>query len=754
MDGDTGISQGEGQTEAPPTTPVRYLRQYELVDRVKAYDGEADEHALNAAYVFAVAKHGVQKRASGDPYYSHPVAVAGLLADLKLDTHTIIAGLLHDTVEDTDATLDEIEDLFGREVRHLVDGVTKLSEIEYGTSASKQAENFQKFILATTNDMRVLLVKLADRLHNMRTLHFIKKSEKRERIALETMDLYAPLARRIGLYNIASEMEDLSFAQINPTARDAVLEELGKLSARHTDNMELVEAELYDLLAEEGIEARVQHRRKQPYSIWRKLDRRSISIRQVADIFAFRVIIKENVDDCYRVLGAAHQAWDCIEERFRDFISVPKQNGYRSLHTTVRTHGNRMVELQIRTEEMHETAERGVAAHWSYKGDTYGFDQESARKAGIDAERSLQAFSTLIENSADPDEFLEHAKLEMYRDHVFTFTPNGRIIILAKGAMALDFAYEVHTAVGETCIGVKINGEPRSLLRPLENGDIVEIIRSKTPAPVPGWEALTVTAKARSNLRRLVRVRETAEFRTLGRQLVEHALRRKNIDPVSVEVTEIAAKLGFASADDLHEAVGRGRTHTATFLEAAFPGSSDEKADWHDRLSLSDESAPWLVSGADLTPGVTLHMGACCHPVPGDRIIGIKTPERGLTVHTSFCERLAGYESNLDQWVDLRWTELAKTGVVGVSRIKICAANQKGVLALLCSAVSEANANITRVETGERREEFIDLVMDIEVEDAKRLTQILSALKSLAVVEDVGRLQANAEEEGDETNDD
>ncbi len=753
MDGDTGISQGEGQTEAPPTTPVRYLRQYELVDRVKAYDGEADEHALNAAYVFAVAKHGVQKRASGDPYYSHPVAVAGLLADLKLDTHTIIAGLLHDTVEDTDATLDEIEDLFGRDVRHLVDGVTKLSEIEYGSNASKQAENFQKFILATTSDIRVLLVKLADRLHNMRTLHFKKKAASRERIARETMDLYAPLARRIGLYNIASEMEDLSFAQINPTARKAVLAELKKLSAKHTDNMEKVEADLYQLLAEHGLEGRVQHRRKQPYSIWRKLERRSISLRQVADIFAFRVIIKDSVDECYSVLGAAHQAWDCIEERFRDFISVPKQNGYRSLHTTVRTRGNRIVELQIRTEEMHETAERGVAAHWSYKGNSYGFDKESARKAGLDAERSLQAFSALIENSADPDEFLEHAKLEMYRDHVFTFTPNGRIIILAKGAMALDFAYEVHTAVGETCIGVKINGEPRSLLRPLENGDVVEIIRSKTPAPVPGWEALTVTARARSNLRRLERVRETAEFRTLGRQLVEHALRRTGIDPVSVEVSEIAAKAGYDAAHDLYEAVGRGRYQTRDFLETAFPGSSEEKDDWHGRLSVSDQSAPRLVTGADLTPGVTLHMGECCYPVPGDRIMGIKTPERGLTVHTSFCERLADYEDNLDQWVDLRWTELAKTGVVGVSRIKICAFHQKGVLAVLCSAVSEANANIVRVETGVRRAEFIDLIMDIEVEDVKRLTQILTALKSLAVVEDASRLQASPKE-GNETHDD
>lgn len=749
MDGDTGMTKGETSQGAPASAPVRYLRQYELVERVKAYHPAVDEHSLNAGYVFAVAKHGSQKRASGDPYFSHPVAVAGLLADLRMDEHTVIAGLLHDTVEDTDATLEEIADLFGPEVRKLVNGVTKLGEIEYGKNASKQAENFQKFILATTDDVRVLLVKLADRLHNMRTLHFIKKASKRERIARETMDLYAPLARRIGLYNIASEMEDLSFAQINPTARDAVLAELANLSAIHTDNMDRVEADLYALLEEAGIKGRVQQRRKQPYSIWRKLERRSISLRQVADIFAFRVIIEENVGDCYRVLGAAHQQWDCIEERFRDFISVPKRNGYRSLHTTVRTTGNRIVELQIRTEDMHATAEDGVAAHWAYKGSSYGFDPESARKAGIDTAASLQAFSALIENSADPDEFLEHAKLEMYRDHVFAFTPNGRIIILAQGAMALDFAYEVHTAIGETCIGVKINGDPRSLRRPLKNGDVVEIIRSKTPAPVPGWEALTVSAKARSNLRRLVRARETAEFRTLGRQLVEHALRRKSIDPVTVEVSEVAMKAGFETADDLHEAIGRGRYQTADFLETAFPGSSQNDDDWAEKLSVSDQSAALLVSGIDLTRGITLHMGDCCHPLPGDRIIGLKTPERGLTVHTSYCTRLAEHEDDLEQWVDLRWTPLAEAEAIGVSRLKICAVNQKGVLVNLCSVVFEANANIIRIETGARREEFIDLVMDIEVEDVKRLTQILAALRSLAVVETAERLL-----EGNEIDDD
>ncbi|MEO0882272.1 MAG: bifunctional (p)ppGpp synthetase/guanosine-3',5'-bis(diphosphate) 3'-pyrophosphohydrolase [Pseudomonadota bacterium] len=739
MDGDAARVADNTASAAPAKSTGRFLRQYELVERVKAYHPDADEDSLNAAYVFAVAKHGEQKRASGDPYFSHPVSVAGLLADLKLDEHTIIAGLLHDTVEDTDASIEEIEDRFGLEVCKLVDGVTKLSEINYRSGASKQAENFQKFILATTSDVRVLLVKLADRLHNMRTLHFIKKPEKRQRIARETMDLYAPLAGRIGLYEVRSELEDLAFAQINPTARDMIIEELDNLSAANAENIGRVEDDLQALLDGIGIEARIQGRRKQAYSIWRKLERKSISFREVADIFAFRLII-QNTDDCYRVLGAAHQRWECLQERFRDFISRPKPNGYRSLHTTILGSGNRMVELQIRTEDMHETAEKGVAAHWGYKNNNYGFDKESAARVGLDPEASLQAFADLIENSADPDEFLEHAKLEMYRDHVFAFTPKGRLIVLRKGAMPLDFAYAVHTAIGETCMGVKINGEPRSLRRQLENGDVVEIIRSSAPAIVSGWETLTVTAKAKSAIRRLVRAREEAEFETLGRRLTEHVLRRDGIDPVTINMAEIASRAGFESTELLYNSLGRGRFRTSELIEIAFPGSSTKADKEIQRLSLNDQTAPLLIAGDELTAGVALHMGRCCCPLPGDRIIGIQTPEMGLVVHTSYCGALAEFDDLSHEWIDLKWTELARTDAVAVGRVHVTAANRKGVMATVCSAVAEANANITRIDTGERRGDFIDLFLDIEVEDLKRLTQILAALRSLAVIDSAERL--------------
>ncbi|MEO0982321.1 MAG: bifunctional (p)ppGpp synthetase/guanosine-3',5'-bis(diphosphate) 3'-pyrophosphohydrolase [Pseudomonadota bacterium] len=739
MDGSAAPLNETGDGAAAARSPTPYLRQYELVERLKAYHPALDERLINAAYVYAVQKHGAQLRASGDPYFSHPVAVAGLLAELKLDQHTVVAGLLHDTVEDTDASLEEIQSLFGDDVADLVDGVTKLTRLQYQSEETKQAENFQKFILATTNDIRILLVKLADRLHNMRTLHFVPKPEKRERIARETMDLYAPLARRVGLYDGASELEDLAFEQINPQARAAITHRLAELTDKNRDDLERVRGDLQALLNDIGVEGRVRGRRKQPYAIWRKLERKSISFRDVADIFAFRIIVSTK-DECYRVLGAAHQQWACLPDRFKDYISVPKPNGYRSLHTTVRASGNRRVELQIRTEDMNETAERGVAAHWAYKDSQYGFDRDAARAAGLDAEAALNAFAEIVSEGGDPEEFLEHAKLEMFRDHVFVFTPKGKLVVLPGGALPLDFAYALHTAIGDSTIGVKINGEPRPLRTRLTSGDVVEIIRGAAPAPVPGWEALTVTGRARSAARRLVRSRESAEFFHLGRGMVDQALRRIGIDPVEVEMEDVAKKTGFDAPNLMFESVGRGRTSTRDVLEAAFPGHEVERGDLQDKTPVDSAHAPELVAGDDLTPGVTLHLGRCCSPLPGDRIVGVPEPERGLVVHTIDCLRLAEFESRHEEWVDLRWTDRARTGALAVGRVKISAANKKGVLATLCSAVAQANGNITRVATGERGLDFIDLVFDIEVEDVKRLTQILAALRSLAVVDRVERL--------------
>lgn len=752
MDGSTlsGTDEGAGDmagTERPAVSesaPRDVLTREQLISKVRAYHPRVKSELLGAAYDFAKKHHGEQKRDSGDAYYSHPVEVASLLADVKLDEITIVAGLLHDVVEDTEIDIGDVEVRFGADVAELVDGVTKLDKLEYSSKELAQAENFQKFILATTSDIRVLLVKLADRLHNMRTLHFRKKASSRERTARETMDIYGPLARRVGLYQIAAEMEDLAFQELNPEARRAILYRQEELALENADDLERIRGDLQQLMEVSGIPCRIKGRRKQPYSLWRKLERKSISFRDVADLFAFRVIV-ENVEDCYRVLGEVHTLWACIPDRFRDYISVPKPNGYASLHTTVRASGNRRVELQIRTVEMDRTAEFGVAAHWGYKNRSYGFDIDSARAAGLDPSANLEAFAELLQDGGDPSEFMEHAKLEMYREHVFAFSPKGKLIILPAGAMPLDFAYAVHSAVGDTCVGAKINGEIKPLRRPLKNGDVVEIIRGKEPHAIHGWEALAITGRARSAMRKLVREKETTEFRRLGQGLINMALRRAGIDPVDVKMNHTARLAGFADMEEMAEAVGRGRISSEDVIQAAFPGYRPEREGDPTKVRMDSEHAPLMVSGTDLSPGVTLHLGTCCCPLPGDRIMGVHEPGKGIVVHVASCPKLADYDDKPESWVDLRWTELARTGAVAIGRIRINASNERGVLAKLCAAVAQANGNITSIHTVDRHEDFTEILMEIEVEDLKRLTQILAALRSIAVVD-----RAVRDQEGDD----
>ncbi|WP_370171737.1 MULTISPECIES: RelA/SpoT family protein [Hyphomonas] len=754
MDGSTlsAKDEGAGDTAGAETTaaekpePREVLTRAQLISKVRAYHPRVKSELLGAAYDFAKKHHGEQMRDSGDAYYSHPVEVASLLADVKLDEITIVAGLLHDVVEDTEIDIGDVEVRFGADVAELVDGVTKLDKLEYSSKELAQAENFQKFILATTSDIRVLLVKLADRLHNMRTLHFRKKASSRERTARETMDIYGPLARRVGLYQIAAEMEDLAFQELNPEARRAILYRQEELALENAGDLERIREALQELMEESGIACRIKGRKKQPYSLWRKLEKKSISFRDVADLFAFRVIVS-SVEDCYRVLGKVHALWACIPDRFRDYISVPKPNGYASLHTTVRASGNRRVELQIRTEEMDRTAEFGVAAHWGYKNHSYGFDVDSARAAGLDPAANLEAFAELIQDGGDPSEFMEHAKLEMYREHVFAFTPKGKLIILPAGAMPLDFAYAVHSAVGDTCVGAKINGEIKPLRRPLKNGDVVEVIRGKAPQAIHGWEALAITGRARSAMRKLVRDKETTEFRRLGQGLINMALRRAGIDPVDVKMNHTARLAGFENLEEMAEALGRGRISSNDVIVAAFPGYRPEREDDPSKVRMDSEHTPLMVSGNDLSPGVTLHLGKCCCPLPGDRIMGVHEPGQGIVVHVASCPKLAEYDDKPDLWVDLRWTELARTGAVAIGRIRINASNERGVLAKLCAAVAQAGGNITSIHTVDRHEDFTEILMEIEVEDLKRLTQILAALRSIAVVDRAVRDQEGEDDE-------
>lgn len=727
---------------SPPVSggPTKIIRQYELVDRVHAYAPQAAEDQLNAAYVYAMMKHGTQKRASGDPYYSHPVAVAGILTEIQLDEASIVAGLLHDTIEDTDATYEEIDSLFGTEVAELVAGVTKLTELEYRSEQSKQAENFQKFILASVQDLRVLLVKLADRLHNMRTIHFVPKEEKRKRIARETLEIYAPLARRVGIYKFAAELEDLSFRQLNPEAYAAITHRLKELNARSADDIERVGRDLREILEIAGVKGRVFGRQKQPYSIWRKLKRKDISFRDVADIFAFRMIVQEP-DECYHMLGEVHQKWSCLQDRFRDYISMPKPNGYRSIHTTVRAAGNRRIELQIRTEDMNRTAETGIAAHWSYKNSKYGFDAEGAAQVGLNPTASLTAFAEMVGDGADAQEFYEHAKLEMYLDHVFAFTPKGRLIVLPKGAMPLDFAYAVHTNVGDSCKGCRINGETRPLRTELRNGDVVDIIRGDEKAVVQGWEALTQTGRARSAIRRLVRNREQESFHALGQKALSSALEALDLTTNQVDLDEVAKRMELKSGDQLLDAIGRQTIDVSKVLAEAFPARAHDILRSFEAMRLSEATANRLIDIRDLPSSGALHLCHDCSPVLGDRIVGMQKVGEPLTVHVIDCNRLADDDAAEARWFDLSWSGQPPGGIMALGRIKVTAHNRPGVLAELCDVIAKSGSNIMGVNSGERSIDFMDLLFDIEVADLKHLSLILASLRSLTAVDRAERIR-------------
>jgi len=726
------VSQASEAKRAP------IMRQFELIEAVKAYDPTADEAQLNRAYVYAMKMHGSQLRASGDPYFAHPIQVAGILTDYKLDTATIVTALLHDVVEDTSATRDDIAAMFGEEVAVLVEGVTKLSRLELQAEHTRQAENLRKFILAISKDVRVLLVKLADRLHNMRTLQYVKP-EKRERISRETLEVYAPLGRSIGIHSIASELEELAFEHLNATARVAIQRRLEALKLEHGRAIEGVSREIETVLSEAGITAHVKGREKTPYSIWRKLQRKSVGFSSLSDIYGFRVIV-EAEDDCYRALGVIHRAWPMVPERFKDFISTPKSNNYRSLHTTVVGPGGLRIEMQIRTEIMDRVAEDGVAAHWAYKNHSYGFDREAMEAdGGRDPLLNLRHLVQVIEHGEGGEDWVEHAKLEMYLDQVFVFTPKGALITLPRGGMALDFAYAVHTEVGDTAVGVKINGELKPMRTALQNGDVVEIIRGTKREVPTDWRSLTVTGRARSAIRRHIRTSERDEFVRLGKATLEQTLERAGKSLADVKLTETLKTFAIATEEDLFDAIGRGRLAATKIAETIFPALKGQLKAGPERKRIGNEQARLFVRGSGLTPGVSIHFGACCSPVPGDRIVGILEPDKGLTVHTIDCQTLADFADDDSVWQDLQWTPQAEQDAVAAARLRATIRNAPGVLGQVATIIGEAGGNILNLSMAHRQQDFFDVDIDVEVEDARHATMIIAALRANPSVDTVDR---------------
>ncbi|MAI08320.1 MAG: bifunctional (p)ppGpp synthetase/guanosine-3',5'-bis(diphosphate) 3'-pyrophosphohydrolase [Magnetococcales bacterium] len=720
------------------------IRQYELIDKIQQFNKNADVALLNRAYVYSMKAHGNQKRVSGEPYLIHPLEVASIIADLHLDDASIAAALLHDTIEDTLATTEELESLFGKEVAEIVEGVTKLSKLEFTNKQKEQAENYRKLFLAMSKDIRVLLIKVADRLHNMRTLHCIPKPEKRRRIAQDTMDIFVPLAERVGLYAIKTELEEIAFKELQPEAYERISERLK--SYREQDNLigRVLEA-LQEELEEEGIECEVKGREKAIPSIHKKMVKKNLTFDQLTDIVAYRVIVKDKVS-CYEVLGKIHDIYKAIPGRFKDYISNQKPNGYQSLHTSViGPFGNRM-EIQIRDKEMDEIAESGVAAHWLYKQQTGVVNTEGMQY------KWLKGLMETLQDSADAEEFIENAKMDLFDDQVFVFSPKGDLVTLPKGSTPLDFAYNVHSEVGNKCQTAKINGRVAPLRTRLRNGDQVDIVTSKNQQPTRGWLNLVITGKARSAINRFLRLQERDELVRLGREMLEKAARRESLSYTEKSLSsQVLKELKMDSIDDVYVGVAQGHAFPRQVFDILFPDRHAEQNSTNEieDVKTSSTSKPKFerrdtrVAIDGLTPGMAIYIAKCCNPLPGEDIVGIINTGRGISIHSSLCKNLDALSDQPERWLDVRWNgdvvnESADS--LFVARLRVETMNEKGVLSLFSTAIYNAEANIEDLFIENKNKDHCTIRVDVEVSNLGHLERVVEAVKNLRSVTDVERL--------------
>lgn len=734
------------------------MRQFELVERVLAYNPDADEALLNKAYVYAMQKHGSQTRASGDLYFGHPLEVAAILTDLKLDDATIAVALLHDTIEDTDATRAEIDQTFGSEIGAIVEGVTKIDRLNLVTREEAQAENLRKLLLAISKDVRVLLVKLADRLHNMRTLEFVPP-EKRMRISQETMDIYAPLAGRMGMQNIRSELEDLAFKTLQPDHYKAITDRLAAMEKENIRVVTAVSGELTERFEKEGIRAEVRGRLKSPWSVFSKIERKSIALEQLSDVIGFRVLV-ETEEDCYRTLGVVHRKWKTVPGRFKDYISVPKYNDYRSLHTTIVGPDRQRVELQIRTHEMHNIAEQGIAAHALYKDDVS--ENLGRLEKESNAYKWLRSTISHLTSSNSTEEFLEYTKLELFQDQVFCFTPRGRLIALPRGATAIDLAYAVHTELGDTCVGTKINGVQVPLVTPLRSGDEVEIIVDPAHTPPANWESIAATGKARAAIRRAVRSASQQRAKNLGQQILETMFEREGIMLDEAEQQKLAAKLNLDSYRDLLISAGEGRTETDVLMtEAAALKGHKPPPRRKIELLLPDDADGWFslrassdfkfrvpggqtvgAKGKDALSKLGFNTDVNTSPegvVPGDRIVAIQSEGNIITVYPIHSDALGElYDSDV-AWLDVRWDIEGREEQLYRITISMQALNQPGSLAQISSSIAACEANVHNLFMVMTSPEYHKLIFEIELRDLSQLNQVLTTLKQTTNLSKVER---------------
>ncbi|KQT51688.1 GTP pyrophosphokinase [Devosia sp. Leaf420] len=740
------------------------MRQYELVERVQAYNPNADEQLLNKAYVYAMQKHGSQKRASGDPYFNHPLEVAAILTELKLDDASIAVGLLHDTVEDTDATRAEIDQIFGGEIATIVDGLTKIERLNLVSREEAQAENLRKLLLAISQDVRVLLVKLADRLHNMRTLQYMR-ADKQQRIAQETMDIYAPLAGRMGMQDMRNELEDLSFRILQPDHYKAIIERLDFLQAENKEAIDTITRELTERLAAEGIATRVKARVKSPYSIFAKIQRKSIALEQLSDMIGFRVIVN-SVEQCYRTVGLVHTTWKVVPGRFKDYISVPKHNDYRSIHTTIVGPSRQRVELQIRTEEMDRIAEFGIAAHALYK------DGASANLTRIENEShaygSLRQSISHLTSGISAEDFLEYTKLELFQDQVFCFTPRGRLIALPRGATPIDFAYALHTDIGDTCVGAKINGLILPLVTQLRSGDEVEILRDQNHRPPSNWIGIAATGKARAAIRRAVRQSSMQRALALGEHVLNMMLEREGVMLDDSETKTLADEMGQSGKREFLIAVGEGKIGSEDLGNALAKVKGIRKRRRKLDLPVADTADGWFALRATdqfkfRVPGGQ-HAGPAAKTalaqldfhtpvtisgegvVPGDRLVGILEPQAPLMVYPIHSEALIEKHDGDLAWVDVRWDVAATEDKLYATVVSMESVNKPGSLAQISSAIAACDANINNLVMRMISPDFHQMIFEIEVRDLAQLTDVLATLKrspGLSAVQRAGIREAS-----------
>jgi GTP pyrophosphokinase/guanosine-3',5'-bis(diphosphate) 3'-pyrophosphohydrolase len=694
----------------------------DLIALVRNYNPRSNADLIRQAYAYGMKMHDGQMRKSGEPYFTHPVAVAAILTEQMLDDATIVTALLHDTIEDTKSTYTEVERLFGHEVAELVDGVTKLTNLQLSSGAAEQAENFRKLFMAMSKDLRVILVKLADRLHNMRTIKSMSP-EKQARKSRETMDIYAPLAGRMGMQWMREELEDLGFRVLNPEARNSIIRRFLTLQKESGDVVHQITADIRTELERGKIEADVYGRAKKPFSIWRKMQEKDLAFSRLSDIYGFRIICQD-MGDCYRILGLIHQRWRAVPGRFKDYISQPKTNGYRSIHTSVSGRDGKRVEVQIRTREMHEVAEAGVAAHWAYREGV-----RAKNPFAVDPGKWIAQLTERL-NEGDHDEFMENVKLEMYSDQVFCFSPKGDVVQLPRGATPLDYAYAIHTRIGNSCVSAKIDGIRVPLWTRLKNGQSVEIITAEGQRPQSSWIDIVSTGRAKAAIRRSLREEDRGRFVKLGQELARAAFDHVGRKATDKALRTAAKMLGLGDETELLARLGSAELTARKVLETLYPELSTSQKDE------VDTQRPVIGLGADQT----FKRAQCCQPVPGERIVGITYPGRGVIVHAIDCRALEELEEQPTRWVDLHWQSGRHAPAYSVT-LDVAISNDAGVLGRICTVIGEQKANISDLKFVERKPDFYRLLIDVDLRDVEHFHMVMTALEAETDVAQVGRVR-------------